>query len=139
MNWIFLIAEKGVLAQVENEKSQIGTDQEKFKEKIISGMKENLFLSMLAFIWNKVVDEMASTDSEKENLQKDFIDLWKKNIHQITQEQLDAINKILNDSNIDMINIITGKSSVADVEDYQSTINDAIKEIEKIFWKMCGK
>lgn len=124
---------------MENEKSQIGTDQEKFKEKIITGMKENLFLSMLAFIWNKTVDEMASTDSEKENLQKDFIDLWKKNIHQITQEQLDTINKLLNDSNIDMINIITGKSHVADVEDYQSTINSAIKEIEKIFWKMCGK
>jgi succinate dehydrogenase flavin-adding protein (antitoxin of CptAB toxin-antitoxin module) len=136
---MLLIAEKGDSVQVENEKSQIGADQEKFKEKILAGMKENLFLSMLSFIWNKVIDEIASMDNEKENLQKDFIDLWKKNINEITQEQLETINKILNDSNIDMINIISGKSSVADVEDYQSTINSAIKEIEKIFWKMCGK
>lgn len=124
---------------MENNDNQAGVDQEKFKEKIMIGMKENLFLSMLSFVWNKMADDIVSTPSEKESFQKDFIDLWKKNIHGITQEQLNAINKILNDSNIDMINIITGKSSVADVEDYQSTINDAIKEIEKIFWKMCGK
>lgn len=136
---MFLIAEKGGSVQVENEKNQIATDQEKFKEKIIERMKENLFLSMLSFVWNKAIDEIASMDNEKENLKKDFIDLWKKNIHEITQEQLEAINKILNDSNVDMINIITGKSSIADVEDYQSTINGAIKEIEKIFWKMSGK
>lgn len=118
---------------------QIEIEKEKFKDKILNGMKENLFLSMIAFIWNKMLDEISSMDSEKDKLQKDFIDLWKSNINNITQEQLNTINKILNDSNIDMLNIITGKNEVADIEDYQLIINESIKEVEKIFWKMCGK
>lgn len=135
---MILIAEKGGLVQVENSQ-QIEIEKERFKDKILTGMKENLFLSMIAFIWNKMLDEISSIDSEKEKLQKDFIDLWKSNINNITQEQLNTINKILNDSNIDMLNIITGKNEIADIEDYQLIINDSIKEVEKIFWKMCGK
>lgn len=118
---------------------QIEIEKEKFKDKIFNGMKENLFLSVIAFVWNKVLDEISSTDSEKNKLQKDFIDLWKSNINNITQEQLQKINAILNDSNVDMLNIITGKNEVADIEDYQLIVNTSIKEVEKIFWKICGK
>jgi hypothetical protein len=106
---------------------------------MLNAMKENLILSIISFIWSKVLDEIAQTDQEKESMQKDFISSWKVNINNIFQEQLNTINSILNESNVDMLNIITGKKEIADVEDYQAITNDAIKEIEKIFWKMCGK
>jgi|694.fasta_scaffold16032_12 regulator of replication initiation timing len=131
--------EKGGLVQVATENTQLQIEQEKFKEKMLNAMKENLILSIISFIWSKVLDEIAQTDQEKESMQKDFISSWKVNINNIFQEQLNTINSILNESNVDMLNIITGKKEIADVEDYQAITNDAIKEIEKIFWKMCGK
>jgi hypothetical protein len=124
---------------VATENTQLQIEQEKFKEKMLNAMKENLILSIISFIWSKVLDEIAQTDQEKESMQKDFISSWKVNINNIFQEQLNTINSILNESNVDMLNIITGKKEIADVEDYQAITNDAIKEIEKIFWKMCGK
>jgi regulator of replication initiation timing len=134
-----LKGEKGGLVQVATENTQLQIEQEKFKEKMLNAMKENLILSIISFIWSKVLDEIAQTDQEKESMQKDFISSWKVNINNIFQEQLNTINSILNESNVDMLNIITGKKEIADVEDYQAITNDAIKEIEKIFWKMCGK
>lgn len=124
---------------MDTENNQLQVEQEKFKEKILAGMKENLILSIVSFIWNKVLEEIEPSDNAREKMQKDFINLWKSNINTITQEQLKTINSILNDSNLDMLNIITGKKGAADVEDYQLIINESIKEIEKIFWKMCGK
>jgi hypothetical protein len=113
--------------------------EEKFKERIFNGMKENLILSIISFLWNYILDNSSTSESEKNKMQKDFITFWKKNIHEITQEQIKEINKILNEGNIDMLNIITGSKQIADVEDYQNIINHSIKETELIFWKICGK
>ena len=57
----------------------------------------------------------------------------------VTQNQLKEINEFLNDSNIDMLNIINGKKEVADIEDYQEILNKSMVEVEKIYWKICGK
>jgi succinate dehydrogenase flavin-adding protein (antitoxin of CptAB toxin-antitoxin module) len=55
------------------------------------------------------------------------------------QNQLKQINEVLNDSNIDLLNLITGKKEVADVEDYQQILNKSISEVENIYWKICAK
>lgn len=109
-----------------------------FKEKTISSLKESLILSLLSMIWIKLTSESFS-ESEKTNIEKEFISSWKKNISSNIQNELLNINNLLNDENIDMINMIAGSKNIADIEDYQQIINESIKEIEKIFWKMCGK
>lgn len=109
-----------------------------FKEKTLSSLKESLILSLLSMIWIKLTSESFS-ESEKTNIEKEFISSWKKNISSNIQNELLNINNLLNDENIDMINMISGSKNIADIEDYQQIINESIKEIEKIFWKMCGK
>jgi hypothetical protein len=109
-----------------------------FKEKTLSSLKESLILSLLSMIWIKLTSESFS-ESEKTNIEKEFISSWKKNISSNIQNELLNINNLLNDENIDMINMIAGSKNIADIEDYQQIINESIKEIEKIFWKMCGK
>lgn len=121
------------------EDNNINQEEEKVKEKILAGMKENLTLSIISFLWNYVLENSSISAQEKKQMEKNFINFWKKNINEITQEQIKQINSILNDGNIDMINIITGKKQIADVEDYQNIINSSIKEIEGIFWKICGE
>lgn len=121
------------------EDNNINQEEEKVKEKILAGMKENLTLSIISFLWNYVLENSSISAQEKKQMEKNFINFWKKNINEITQEQIKQINSILNDGNIDMINIITGKKQIADVEDYQNIINSSIKETEGIFWKICGE
>jgi succinate dehydrogenase flavin-adding protein (antitoxin of CptAB toxin-antitoxin module) len=129
---------KGGLDQVETETSQ-NFAEEKFKERIFNGMKENLMLSLISFIFNHILDSVSADQKERAKMEKDFINFWKKNILEITQEQIKQINDILNEGNVDMLNIIVGKNKIADVEDYQNIINSSIKETEAIFWKICGK
>lgn len=135
---MILQEEKGDLDQVETETSQ-NFAEEKFKERIFNGMKENLILSLISFIFNHVLDSVSPDKKERDSMEKDFINFWKKNISEITQEQIKQINNILNEGNVDMLNIIAGKNKIADVEDYQNIINSSIKETEAIFWKICGK
>lgn len=129
---------KGGLVQVVTDDA-LNNSEEKFKDRILNGMKENLILSIISFLWNHALDSNSLSEADKEKMQKDFINFWKKNIHEITQDQIKEINKILNEGNIDMLNIITGNKQIADVEDYQDIINNSIKETELIFWKICGK
>jgi hypothetical protein len=128
---------KGGLALVENNTSNIIEDD--YKDKILNGMKENLLLSIISFLWNKIIESDSHITQDKENFQKAFIKSWKENINEITQMQLKQINKVLNESNIDILNLITGKKEIADVEDYQEILNKSISEIEEIYWKICGK
>ena len=123
--------------QVENKKQIDSLIQQEFKDKILTSMKENLIFSLISFIFAKITD--LDSDIDKKSFQKDFINFWKKNINETTQAQLSAINGILNENNIDMLNIITGSANIADVEDYQEIINETIKEVEGIFWKICGE
>lgn len=111
--------------------------QQDFKEKMLSSMKENLIFSLISFLFAKVMDH--GNEIDKKAFEKEFISFWKKSINDITQNQLANINNILNENNIDMLNIISGKSNLADIEDYQQAINDSIKEVENIFWKICGE
>ena len=135
-----LIAEKGALVQVEdnnknkNIKSLI---QQDFREKILSSMKENLIFSLLSFLFAKIMSE--DSDLDKKNFQKEFITYWKNSISEVTQSNLASINKLLNENNIDMINMIVGNNTFADIEDYQEIINQNLKEVEAIFWKICGE
>jgi succinate dehydrogenase flavin-adding protein (antitoxin of CptAB toxin-antitoxin module) len=122
---------------VENNISNITDDD--YKDKIFNGMKENLLLSIISFLWNKVIESDSHIEQDKENFQKAFIKSWKENISEITQMQLKQINKVLNESNIDILNLITGKKEIPDVEDYQEALNKSISEIEEIYWKICGK
>lgn len=131
--------EKGDLDLVEIDDNSVKVAEEKFKDRILNGMKENLILSLISFIFNHILDNISSEHDNRDKLEKDFILFWKKNISEITQEQIKQINQILNDGNIDMLNIIAGKNKIADVEDYQNIINLCIKETESIFWKICGK
>lgn len=117
----------------------IKLEEEKFKERIMHGMKENLILSIISFLWNYILNNSSDPLQDKSKIEKDFINFWKENITSITQEQISSINQILNNENIDMINIITDNKNVADIEDYQQIINESIKETESIFWKICGK
>lgn len=128
---------KGGLVLVENNISNITDDD--YKDKIFNGMKENLLLSIISFLWNKVIESDSHIEQDKENFQKAFIKSWKENISEITQMQLKQINKVLNESNIDILNLITGKKEIPDVEDYQEALNKSISEIEEIYWKICGK
>jgi len=132
-----LIAEKGALVQVEDNKNFKSLMEQDFKEKILSAMKENLIFSLISFLFAKVMDH--NNEIDKKAFEKEFISFWKKSINEITQNQLANINKILNENNIDMLNIISGQNNLADVEDYQHIINDSIKEVENIFWKICGE
>lgn len=133
------IAEKGGLDQVETNKNSNFKSliQQDFREKILSSMKENLIFSLISFLFTKVMD--SETEMEKKNFQKEFINYWKKGISEITQENLASINSILNENNIDMINMIIGNETFADIEDYQEIINENLKEVEGIFWKICGE
>jgi succinate dehydrogenase flavin-adding protein (antitoxin of CptAB toxin-antitoxin module) len=122
---------------VENNTQNIIDDD--YKNKIFNGMKENLLLSIISFLWNKVIESDSHIEQDKENFQKAFIKSWKENISEITQMQLKQINKVLNESNIDILNLITGKKEIPDVEDYQEILNKSISEIEEVYWKICGK
>lgn len=110
---------------------------QEFRERILAAMKENLTFSLISFIFAKIMD--FDNDAEKKSFQKEFIAFWKNNINETTQNQLYAINGILNENNIDMLNIITGSPNLADTEDYQKIINETVKEVEGIFWKICGE
>jgi succinate dehydrogenase flavin-adding protein (antitoxin of CptAB toxin-antitoxin module) len=79
------------------------------------------------------------SDLDKKNFQKEFITYWKNGISEVTQNNLASINKLLNENNIDMINMIVGNNTFADIEDYQEIINQNLKEVEAIFWKICGE
>lgn len=131
------IVEKGALDQVDNNLKNIL--EEDYKDKILNGIKENLILSLISFMWNKMIESDSFIEEDKENFQKMFIKTWKSNIHNITQDQLKQINTLLNDNNVDMLNIITGKKEIADVEDYQEVLTKTISEVENIYWKICGK
>jgi succinate dehydrogenase flavin-adding protein (antitoxin of CptAB toxin-antitoxin module) len=122
---------------VEDNKNFKSLMEQDFKEKILSAMKENLIFSLISFLFAKVMDH--NNEIDKKAFEKEFISFWKKSINEITQNQLANINKILNENNIDMLNIISGQNNLADVEDYQHIINDSIKEVENIFWKICGE
>lgn len=128
---------KGGLVLVENNMSN--TIEDDYKDKIFNGMKENLLLCIISFLWNRIIESDSHLAQDKENFQKAFIKSWKENIKEITQAQLKQINQVLNESNIDILNLITGKKEIADVEDYQEILNISIADIEKIYWKICGK
>ena len=132
-----LIVGKGGLVLVENNTSNIFEDS--YKEKIFNGMKENLLLSIVSFLWNKIIESDSYLDQDREKFEKAFIKAWKESINEIMQNQLKQINEVLNDSNIDLLNLITGKKEVADVEDYQQILNKSISEVENIYWKICAK
>jgi hypothetical protein len=128
--------EKEGLDQVENSSELKAVMQENFKQKIFSTLKENLMFSLMSYILGKMID---SETVDKNKFQTEFIAFWKKSINETTQRELSVINNFLNESNIDMINIINGTDVLADTEDYQRIINESIKEVEGIFWKICGK
>jgi|688.fasta_scaffold03611_7 hypothetical protein len=135
-----LIVEKGALVQVENNNKNENIKsliQQDFREKILSSMKENLIFSLLSFLFAKIMSE--DSDLDKKNFQKEFITYWKNGISEVTQNNLASINKLLNENNIDMINMIVGNNTFADIEDYQEIINQNLKEVEAIFWKICGE
>ena len=132
-----LIVGKGGLVLVENNTSNIFEDS--YKEKIFNGMKENLLLSIVSFLWNKIIESDSYLGQDREKFEKAFIKAWKESINEIMQNQLKQINEVLNDSNIDLLNLITGKKEVADVEDYQQILNKSISEVENIYWKICAK
>ena len=125
------------LDQADNKKEIKSLIHQEFKDKILTAMKENLTFSLISFIFAKIMD--FDNEAEKKSFQKEFIAFWKKNINETTQNQLFSINSILNENNIDMLNIITGAPNLADVEDYQKIINETIKEVEGIFWRICGE
>ena len=131
-----LFVEKEGLDQVENSSELKAVMQENFKQKIFSTLKENLMFSLMSYILGKMID---SETVDKNKFQTEFIAFWKKSINETTQRELSVINNFLNESNIDMINIINGTDVLADTEDYQRIINESIKEVEGIFWKICGK
>jgi succinate dehydrogenase flavin-adding protein (antitoxin of CptAB toxin-antitoxin module) len=122
---------------VENNTSNIFEDN--YKEKIVNGMKENLLLSIVSFLWNKIIESDSYLEQDRGKFEKAFIKAWKESVHEIMQNQLKQINEVLNDSNVDLLNLITGKKEIADVEDYQEIINKSISEVEDIFWKICAK
>lgn len=132
-----LIVGKGGLVLVENNTSNIFEDS--YKEKIFNGMKENLLLSIVSFLWNKIIESDSYLGQDREKFEKAFIKAWKESINEIMQNQLKQINEVLNDSNIDLLNLIAGKKEVADVEDYQEILNKSISEVENIYWKICAK
>ena len=121
---------------MENSSELKAVMQENFKQKIFSTLKENLMFSLMSYILGKMID---SETVDKNKFQTEFIAFWKKSINETTQRELSVINNFLNESNIDMINIINGTDVLADTEDYQRIINESIKEVEGIFWKICGK
>lgn len=129
--------EKGALVQVENNREFKSLIQQDFKEKILNAMKENLIFSLISFLFAKITD--TDSPEDKKHFQKEFINFWKNGIKEITQNQLASINNILNENDIDMINIISGETNIADTEDYQKIINESIKDVENIFWKICGE
>ncbi len=132
-----LIAVKGGLVLVENNTSNIFEDN--YKEKIFNGMKENLLLSIVSFLWNKIIESDSYLEQDREKFEKAFIKAWKESVNEIMQNQLKQINEVLNDSNVDLLNLITGKKEVADVEDYQEILNKSMSEAEDIYWKICAK
>lgn len=77
-----------------------------------------------------------SSDEEREEFRKNFISFWRKNVREISQDNLKGINEFLNENNADMINILSGEKEIADVEDYQEVIDSVIKETESIFQKI---
>lgn len=127
---------KGGLDQVVN--NYTNPEQDDYKNKILEGIKQNLILSMLSFLWCKL-DENSNSLENGSEFQKLFLENWKENIINVSQEQLKEINKALNDNNIDMLNIITGEKQITDIEDYQEILNKSIAEVESIYWKICGK
>ena len=106
---------------------------ENFKNRISQSIKENLILSILSTLWLQFLENQNFTLSEKENFKKDFIKNWKSNIINITQNELKKFNETLNNENADIINIISGKNIVPDIEDYQKIINECLLDIEKIY------
>lgn len=114
---------------------------ENFKKSIFDGMKENLMFSMISYLWNSSFnhsEESSFSEGNKQDIEKNFINSWKDTILSVTQAQLKNINKLLNDENVDMLNIISDKKEILDIEDCQIIINSSIKEIENIFWKICN-
>lgn len=132
--------ERKVSDQVENNRNNSENNfkeliQQDFKEKVLNSMKENLIFSLISFLFARVIE----SEIDKKNFQKDFISFWKKGMSEITQKQLENINNLLNENNVDLINLIKGSNNFADIEDYQQIINESIRDVENIFWKICGE
>jgi hypothetical protein len=110
-----------------------GVSKETYETNSLRGMKETLIYSILAVLWGKLLESTP----DKNEVAKDFLKLWKKNMHKMTQEQLGNINAGLNDANADMINMISGgDGAMADVENYQEIVNKNFKEVEEIYWRL---
>lgn len=112
--------------------------REDFKQKSLDAMKENFLYSMLCFLWHQALSDVGSAEG-REKIRKTFSEMWKNNMRQLTQKQLADINKALSEGNIDMLNIITGDSGFADVEDYQEVLTENMQEVDQIFWKLCDE
>ena len=125
-------AELKGLDQVEINQEE-GVSKETYETNSLRGMKETLIYSILAVLWGKLLESTP----DKNEVAKDFLKLWKKNMHKMTQEQLGNINAGLNDANADMINMISGgDGAMADVENYQEIVNKNFKEVEEIYWRL---
>lgn len=124
--------------QAYNKESNVMIVKEDFKEKSLGAMKENFLYSMLAFLWSNALSD-APSESHREEIRKRFSSLWRNNMFELTQKQLGEINKSLCENNIDMLNIIAGDPDFADVEDYQEVITENVKEVDDLFWRLCGE
>lgn len=106
-----------------------------FKTRLESQLKDSLIFTIITLLWHKTISDMSS-DEEREEFRKNFISFWRKNVREISQDNLKGINEFLNENNADMINILSGEKEIADVEDYQEVIDSVIKETESIFQKI---
>ncbi len=111
--------------------------EQEFSEKSLAALKENFNNSILSFCFNYIINQITNDEKSKSELKRDIISSWKNGIKETNQQAFKDINERLHSINADMLNIITN-NTIPDIEDYQRISNANVKEVEKIFWKICG-
>lgn len=128
--------EKGGLAQVGIESKLSDLSKERFKENMVDVLKESLILFFITYLFKKEIDE---NNIDAQEFKQRFFSLWREGVNKAAQEHLFAINKTLNDNNMDLLNIIQNDNSLlTDTEECQESINAAIREVDGIFWSALG-
>lgn len=113
-------------------------NEEEFSDKSLVALKENFTNTMISFCFCYIINQMTHTEKDRLDLQKSIINTWKNGIKETNQNAFKEINDKLKAINADFLNIIS-ENSIPDIEDYQRISTKNVKEVEGIFWRICGE
>ncbi len=108
-----------------------------YEDSSVLTLLSSLNVNMLMFLFNNWCKDHATTgefdvSSEKE-LKERFFEQFCRGMSKFSQENLENVNKVLNDPKLKFNDIIFERHTNLSTEDYQDRYNNAVKKVKEIF------